>query len=344
MRSLMFEGPGELCWREVPDARVEHDRDVVVRPLAVARCDLDPAIALGLYPMPSPFPMGHELVGEVVDRGDAAGDWRPGDRVVVPFQISCGDCANCRAGLTNACRSVPPGAAIGLGPSGGETFGGALSDLLRVPFADFSLIALPEGLDPVAACGIPDNVADGYRCVAGPLTARPGEAVLVVGGLAASVGLYAVMAAIALGSERVVYVDDSPARLERARQLGAEVRAVTDGDWSGAVGRDRFAVTVDAHVLDAGRNLAISAAAPCGTCTSVSGGAGRTAEVPLRAMYSKGLTYEVGRVHARATAPAVLDLVVAGRLDPTAVIDAVVAIDDAPEAMLDPRTRIVFVP
>ena len=344
MRSLMFESPGELHWREVPDARVEHDRDVVVRPLAVARCDLDLPIALGLYPMPSPFPMGHELVGEVVDRGDDAGDWQPGDRVVVPFQISCGTCGSCRAGHTNACQSVPPGAAIGLGPAGGETFGGALSDLVRVPYADFTLLALPDGISPVAASGVPDNVADGFRCVAGPLADRPGEAVLVVGGLAASVGLYAVMAAVALGSERVVYVDDSPARLERAAQLGAEVRPVTGDDWGQALGSDRFAITVDAHVLDAGRNLALTGAAPCGTCTSVSGGAGRTAELPLRTMYSKGLTYEVGRVHARATAPAVLDLVTSGRLDPAAVIDAVIPFDDAPEAMRDPRMKIVFVP
>ena len=341
MRTLMFEGPGALHWREVPDARVEHGRDVVVRPLAVARCDLDPAIALGLYPMAGPFPMGHEMVGEVVDRGDSAGDWQPGDRVVVPFQISCGECVPCRIGRTNACAAVPPGASFGLGPAGAH-HGSALSDLVRVPFADFSLLPLPDGLDPVAACGIPDNVADGYRCVAGPLADRPGEAVLVVGGLAASVGLYAVMAARALGSGHVVYVDDDPARLDRADELGADARAVVGGDWVAAVGRERFAITVDANVLDPGRTLAITATAPCGTCTSVSGGAGRTVELPLGVMYAKGITYEVGRVHARATAPAVLDLVTRGHLDPAAIIDAVIPFDDAPGAMVDPRTKIVF--
>jgi alcohol dehydrogenase len=80
MRALMFEGPGRLRWQEIPDARLQDDRDVLVRPLAVARCDLDPAIALGLYPMPAPFVMGHEMVGEVVACGDRAG-WRPGGAV-----------------------------------------------------------------------------------------------------------------------------------------------------------------------------------------------------------------------------------------------------------------------
>jgi threonine dehydrogenase-like Zn-dependent dehydrogenase len=335
----MFRGPGDLAWEEAPDPRLANDRDVIVRPLAVARCDLDPAIAMGLYPMPGPFAMGHELVGEVVDRGDAAGTHQVGDRVIVPFQISCGDCSSCRRGLTNACASVPPGSAFGLGAHGGIDFGGGLADLVRVPFADHLLIPLPASVDPVTAAGIPDNVADGYRCVAGPMALWPGEAVLVVGGLAQSVGLYAVAAAVALGAPRVVYVDQDPERLRLAELLGAET---ADTAAAELVADEQFAVTVDACVLEAGRDHALRSTKPCGICTSVSGGPSTRSSLPLQTMYLKGISYEIGRVHARATAEPVLDLVRAGLLDAAAIISRIVPFDDAIDAMTDPAVKIVF--
>ena len=344
MRHLVFNGPGDLAWQETPDPRVSGPRDAIVRPIAVARCDLDPAIALGLYPMKPSFAMGHEMVGEVIELGDAVSGFQIGQRVIVPFQASCGDCVPCQRGHSNACASVASGTAFGLGPHGGLDLGGALADLVRVPFADHMLLPLPDGLDPVVAAGIPDNVSDGYRCVAEPLAAIPGAPVLVVGGLAPSVGLYAVASAVALGSERVVYVDHDQDRLQLAAGLGASVIEAPVDRLADAVGDERFPITVDACVLDPGRDLALSATAPCGTCTSVSGGASARSMLPLQSMSLKGVRYEVSRVHARATAPAVLDLVTAGRLDPGAIITKVVSFDDAAEAMLDPAVKIVFVP
>jgi alcohol dehydrogenase len=344
MRHLVFNGPGDLVWQETPDPRLSGPRDAIVRPIAVARCDLDPAIVLGLYPMKPPFAMGHEMVGEIVDLGDSVSGFQIGQWVIVPFQVSCGDCVPCQRGHSNACASVASGTAFGLGPHGGIDLGGALADLVRVPFADHMLLPLPDGLDPVVAAGIPDNVSDGYRCVAEPLATIPGAPVLVVGGLAPSVGLYAVACAVALGSERVVFVDQDLARLELAAKLGAQVIEAPLDRLVDAVGDERFPITVDACVLDPGRDLALFATAPCGTCTSVSGGAASRSMLPLQSMYLKGIRYEVSRVHARATAPAVLELVTAGRLDPGAIITKVVSFDDAAEAMFDPAVKIVFVP
>lgn len=344
MRHLVFSGPGDLAWQECPDPQLRGPRDALVRPLAVARCDLDPVIAIGLYPITPPFAMGHEMVGEIVDLGDAVTGLTPGQRVIVPFQASCGDCVPCLRGLSNACAAVAPGTAFGLGPHGGVDLGGALADLVCVPFADHLLLPLPDGVDPVIAAGIPDNVSDGYRCVAGPLLEMAGAPVLVVGGLAPSVGLYAVASAVALGSERVVYVDHDPERLRLATALGAVTVEAPIAMLKDAVGDERFPITVDACVLDAGRDLALSATAPCGTCTSVSGGATATATLPLQAMYLKGMRYEISRVHARATAPTVLDLVTSGRLDPGAIITRIATFDEAPEAMVEPAVKIVFVP
>ena len=342
MRALVFRGPMALAWEEVETPKLVEPRDALVRPIAVARCDLDPAIALGLYPMPAPFVMGHEMVGEVVAVGEAISNVRLGDKVIVPFQLSCMTCAPCLRGHTNACESVPSGTAFGLGPHGGIDLGGALAELVRVPWADVMLIPLPEGMDPVAAAGIPDNVSDGYRCVAAPLAERPGAPVLVVGGLAPSVGLYAVMAALALGAERVVYVDDDAARLELAAAAGAEVVNAKD-QWDSLKLAERFPIVVDANVLDPGRNFALRSVEPCGVCTSVSGGASSRSNLPLQSMYLKGVRYEIGRVHACATARPVLDLVSSGALDPARIINKVVPFSEAVEGMILPVTKVVFV-
>jgi alcohol dehydrogenase len=331
-----------IAWEEVETPQLMEPRDALVRPIAVARCDLDPAIALGLYPMPAPFVMGHEMVGEVVAVGEAISNVRLGDKVIVPFQLSCMTCAPCLRGHSNACVNVPSGTAFGLGPHGGIDLGGALAELVRVPWADVMLIPLPEGMDPVVAAGIPDNVSDGYRCVAAPLAERPGAPVLVVGGLAPSVGLYAVMAALALGAERVVYVDDDAARLELAAAAGAEVVNAKD-QWDSLKLAERFPIVVDANVLDPGRNFALRSVEPCGVCTSVSGGASSRSNLPLQSMYLKGVRYEIGRVHACATARPVLDLVSSGALDPARIINKVVPFSEAVEGMILPVTKVVFV-
>ena len=338
----MFRGPMAIAWEEVETPQLMEPRDALVRPIAVARCDLDPAIAIGLYPMQGPFVMGHEMVGEVVAVGEAISNVRLGDKVIIPFQLSCMTCAPCLRGHTNACVNVPSGTAFGLGPHGGIDLGGALAELVRVPWADVMLIPLPEGMDPVVAAGIPDNVSDGYRCVAAPLAERPGAPVLVVGGLAPSVGLYAVLAALALGSERVVYVDDDAARLELAVAAGAEVVDAKD-QWDSLKLAERFPIVVEANVLDSGRNFALQSVEPCGVCTSVSGGASSRSNLPLQSMYLKGVRYEIGRVHACATARPVLDLVSSGALDPARIINKVVPFSEAVEGMILPVTKVVFV-
>lgn len=342
MQALMFRGPMDLSWEEVDRPTIVDSRDALVRPLVVARCDLDPAIAIGLYPMKGPFVMGHEMVGEIIGLGTAVTGFKPGDKVIVPFQLSCSACDPCKRGYTNACSEVASGTAFGLGPHGGVDLGGALAECVRVPWADVMLIPLPDKVDPIAAAGIPDNVSDGYRCVAAPLRERPGSDVLVIGGLAPSVGLYAVMSAVALGARSVVYVDDDSSRLDLAASLGAEA-INANGIWADLRLDRKFPVVVDANVLDAGRNLAFRLVEPCGTVTSVSGGASAMSSLPLQKMYNKGVRYEIGRVHAIATARPVLDLVVDGILEPARLVTSVVPFSEAATGMTAPGTKVIFV-
>ncbi|WP_156257216.1 alcohol dehydrogenase catalytic domain-containing protein, partial [Sandarakinorhabdus oryzae] len=219
MKALHFLKPGAFEWRDQPALALAADTDAIVRPLVVARCDLDLYIATGVVKFQGPFAFGHECVAEVIDAGPAAGVV-PGSRVIVPFQLSCGRCDSCRRGYTGSCEAYPPLAAFGLAGAPRPDYGGALADRMRVPFADHMLVPLPDRLDPVAVASACDNIVDGWRGVGPQLAARPGASVLVIGGLAQSVGLYAAGCAVAAGAGRVLYLDDDADRRARAAALG----------------------------------------------------------------------------------------------------------------------------
>ena len=337
MQQLTFQEPGRLEWIDVPAPPLTSDDGALVRPLAVTTCDLDHAIVSGRVPLPGPFPLGHEFVAQVVDVGDAVTGVRPGDRVVVPFQISCGRCGRCRKGRTSSCENAPVRSAYGLGPIGGLKWGGALSDLVSVPFADAMLQPLPAGVAPSAVASASDNLCDAWRTVAPFLAEEPGADVLIMGGGAVSIGLYAVAVARALGAGRVVYRDVDPARGTLAERLGA---AVEIGPHPRRAGE--FPITVDASADADGLACALRSVTPYGVCTSV-GIYYTDTLVPLLEMYGRGVRFVTGRVDARAHLPHVLELVASGRLDPTPVTTARVAWDDAIEGLLHGGAKPVIV-
>jgi len=338
IRVLTQTAPRQISWRERPAPILTAPDQAIVRPLAVARCDLDRPIATGRIPLTGSFELGHEAVAEVVAVGEAVQGVAVGDLVVVPFQISCGHCPSCLAGRTASCESVPALAAYGLAPYSGHEWGGALADALLVPFADAMLVKLPGGVAPWIAAAAADNVTDGWRAVAGPLQERPGEGVLVVGGGAPSIGLYAVAAAHSVGAGAVTYVDDAPERLAIAEALGATVVAARPRP---DLLDSRFAVTVDASAHPDGLRLAIEATAVEGTCTSVSV---YTADMPLPlfAMYTRGIRFVTARANVRALLPDVLARIGTAALPVERIVTSRVSWADAPEAWLAPATKLVI--
>lgn len=340
MRELTFIEPGNVEWREVPEPALEGPAEALVRPLAAATCDLDAAMVAGQSPFQGPFPLGHEFVAEVVEAGDEVEDWSPGDVAVVPFQISCGACEACGRGRTGNCRAVRPrGSMYGIGPAGGE-WGGALTDLVRVPFADPMLLRPPDGASPAAIASASDNIADAYRTVAGPLQAEPGAEVLILGGFAASISLYAVAIARALGAGAVHFLDHDPERLALAAALGAEpIEAAGQDDLPARVGP--YPITVEANGSDAGLACALRSTAPDGTCTSVAIHFGEATPAPLFEMYFNGVTFHTSRVHSRGVLPEVLELIEAGRIDPERVTTDVVPWEAAAEEWARPRTKLI---
>jgi alcohol dehydrogenase len=332
----MFCGPGHLEWDEISSPVLTGPKQALVRPLAVATCDLDVMALRGMTSLVSGrFAFGHESVGEVIEVGDDVTSVRLGDRVVVPFQISCGGCRACKEGRTANCESLPGIPMYGLGALGGD-WGGTLGELICVPFADAMLVPLPDGIDPVSVASCSDNLPDAWRTVGPTLAERPGSTVLIRSGDPSSVGLYAAGIAVALGAEAVDYVDHDPERRRIAERLGAS--SIDPSEVGTKMGP--YPITVDASGDHEGLEFALRSTAPDGICTSMRIYV-KPVMMPLFEMYAKGITFCTGRVHARAVIPSVLDLVASGRFDPATVTSAVVPWEDALEELVEPPTKLV---
>lgn len=337
MQQLVRRDPGHLAWETVPEPDLRGPLEALVRPVAVATCDLDGPMATGVAPIPGPIAMGHEGIGEVVAVGGGVSTVAVGDLVVVPFQISCGTCDRCRRGLTGSCERAGDRAMYGFGAFGGD-WGGMLTDLVRVPYADAMLVPLPAGLDPLAVASASDNLPDAWRTVGPQLAARPGADVLVLGGAARSIGLYAAGIAAGLGA-RVRYADHDARRLAVASDLGAEPVEI---DRTEHHLEPLAEIVVDAGASVASLSCACRSTAPGGHCTHVGVVYEPQTTVPLLEMYTSGITLHVGRAMARPAIDPVLDLVVRGRLRPELVTDRVVPWQDAATALLAPHDKLVF--
>lgn len=340
MRQLTFEDAGRYAWREVPEPTISAPGQALVRPLMVACCDLDVAVCHGRLPLPPGYAVGHEGLAEVVAVGDDVSAVRAGDRVIVPFQINCGSCRECRRGVTGSCGSVPLMAAYGMAPIAGLDGGGFMSDLVLVPYADAMLVPVPAAVEPVSIASLSDNIPDAWRAV-GPFAEQLAKLdpvdrrVLVVGRL--SIGLYAAAFAAALGTH-VDYVDTDPQRLAAAAKLGAVVhdRERPDKSW------ERYPVTVHTSADVASLRAALRATWPDGVCTDTGIYYQPTVEMPLLSMYTHGLQFVTGRVNARTVIPQVLELLADG-LDLSPVVDRVVDWEDAPSGWPAMTGKTVFV-
>jgi alcohol dehydrogenase len=336
MRALRAAPGARLTWQDVPAPPAPGPGQAIVHPIAVATCDLDRQMLLGATPFVLPLHFGHECVAEVLAVGEEVESVRPGQRVVVPFQISCGVCRACREGRTGNCLAVPPISMYGFGVAGGH-WGGAVSDELLVPFADAMLVALPNGIEPAAAASVADNVADAYRHIVPHLPALldrdPDSDVLILGAVAgrsctsASVPLYAGQIARALGARRVHFADRRPHVRAHAESLGLVALPPR------LLRRQPPApLVVDASATRPGLRVALEHVASDGVCSCV-GSLHRSTPIPTALMFGRNATLHLGRSHARAVIPAVLELMAQARLAPELVTTQVAALDDAPHAV-----------
>jgi threonine dehydrogenase-like Zn-dependent dehydrogenase len=359
VRELHLERSGRLAWHERDPPTLAEPGDALVRPFVAARCDgdtlpihrpvsralqagialraIDPVVACicGRVPFKGPFAIGHECVAEVVAVGSGVERVRVGERVVVPWAVSCGSCERCLRGLTSKCSTTTQRtlAAFGFGPASGP-WGGMIADEIRVPFADHMLVPVPAGVPALRVAAASDNLADAWRSVVPPLAAREAGSVLILGGGAKSIGLYAAGLAVAHGAGLVEYVDDDPDRRGIAESFGASAGV--------QAGRRSYDVVVEATSRASGLRRAIRALAPGGICTAVGYYLGSGTRVPLLRMYATDATLRLGVSHARAVLPELLAFVRDTGFPAERVATLTADWEDARSAYLARTTKVVL--
>jgi glutathione-independent formaldehyde dehydrogenase len=223
MKAVVYHGPRNVSVDEVPDARIEKPTDALVRITSTNICGSDLHMYEGRTDFEEGRIFGHENVGEVLEVGGAVEKIHVGDMISAPFNVSCGHCENCEHGLTNYCLYANPdpkiaGAAYGFADMG--PWPGGQAELLRVPWADFDALRLPEDArerqdDYVM---LSDIFPTGYHAVE-MSGLQPGETIVILGG--GPVGQMAALSAITKGASKVMVVDRHPDRLRLAEEIGA---------------------------------------------------------------------------------------------------------------------------
>jgi alcohol dehydrogenase len=364
MRELHFLRAGRLAWHHREDDPVIASAgEAIVRPFIAGRCDgdtlpihrpvsralqagiaaglVDPIVAsiCGPVPFRGPFCIGHECVAQVIAVADDVHSVSVGQTVVVPWAVSCGTCQQCVRGLTSKCATTSsdrPLAAFGFGPASGP-YGGMITDALRVPYADHMLVPVPDGVPPLRVAAASDNLADAWRAVIPALAKREGGRVLILGGGAKSIGLYAAGLAAVHGAATVDYLDDNPRRRQIAEAFGAQARPL-----SGARPRAGYDIAVEATSRPAGLRTAIRALAPGGICTGVGYYLGSGTRLPLMHMYATDITLHLGVSHPRAVLPDLLNFVHHTGFPAEQVNTTIADWDDAPHAYTARTTKLVL--
>ena len=312
MKALVYHGPAEKEWESKEDPGIERPTDAVVRIDTTTICGTDLHILKGDVPtVTEGRTLGHEAIGTVVETGTGVVDVREGDRVLVSCISACGRCAYCRRGLQSQCMN-------GGGWILGHLVDGTQAEYTRTPFADTSLYKVPESLTDEQVLFLADILPTGFEIGVKNGRVKPGDTVVVVG--AGPVGLAAIMTAGLYGLGKIVAIDLDDSRLERARELGAdvtinssskepvgEVQEITDG-----LGAD---VVMEAVGVPETFELCCELVRPGGTVANI-GVHGKPATLHLETLWIKSITITTGLVDAAST-PTLLKLVAEGRLDPT---------------------------
>jgi alcohol dehydrogenase len=312
MQALVYHGPGQKQWESKPDPKLEQPTDAIVQIDTATICGTDLHILKGDVPTCAEGrTLGHEAVGTVVETGDAVGNVRPGDRVLVSCISACGRCRFCREAMYSQCQN-------GGGWILGHLVDGTQAELARIPFADNSLYPVPEGLGDEQVLFLSDILPTGFEVGVRNGDVQPGDVVAVVG--AGPVGLAATMTARLYGPSTVVAIDMADSRLEKARdQFGADV-TVNSGsedpaervmELTGGLGAD---VAIEAVGVPETFELCTELVRPGGRVANV-GVHGHPATLHLERLWIRNVTITTGLVDTSST-PTLLRLVAEGRLDP----------------------------
>jgi alcohol dehydrogenase len=327
MRAVVYHGPGQKSWEEVPDPEITDDGDVIVRVDAVSICGTDLHILKGDVPdVHKGRILGHEAVGTVWDAGEGVHTMAPGDRVLVSCISACGTCRFCREGRYGQCLRCG-------GWILGHKIDGTQAEYVRVPYADTSTYKIPAGAADEEILMLADILPTGYEVGVLNGNVRPGDVVAVVG--AGPVGLAAITGAQLFSPRHIVAIDLSDTRLEAAKQFGADVIVNNSrenplnviSDLTGRLGAD---VSIEAVGTPATFELAVKLVRPGGRIANV-GVHGAPATLDLQNQWTRDITITTGLVDTYST-PTLLNLVTSGQIDARRFVTHHFGLDEFDEA------------
>jgi len=359
MKAVVYEGPFDVKVEEVDDPRIEAPTDALVRITSTCICGSDLHMYEGRTKAEPGIVFGHENQGIVEEVGSAVAKVRRGDRVNLPFNIGCGFCFNCERGYTGFCLTVNPGFAggaygyVNMGP-----YKGGQAEALRVPFADFNCLELPQGEEHEEDFAmLSDIFPTGYHGAA-IAEVNPGETVVVFG--AGPVGIMAAYSCLIRGASVVYVVDRVPERLSKAEEIGCVPIDFSRGDATEQIkemrGGDGVMKGIDAvgYQAQSGTNGdeqpnvvlegLIEAVNPTGKIgipglyvPSDPGASDPHAQqgmLPLSfgRLFEKGLSLHTGQCNVKRYNRFLRDLIVAGRARPSLIVSNQVPLEEAPDA------------
>jgi len=371
MRANCWQGKKKMQVEQVPDPKLINSQDCIVKITSTAICGSDLHLYNGFVPtMEEGDIVGHEFMGEVVETGREVKNLKVGDRVVVPFPISCGKCFFCTQGMFSLCENSNPNAWLaekmwGHSPAGlfGYShllggFAGGQAEYARVPFADVGPIKIENGFTDEQVLFLSDIFPTGYMA-AEACDIKPGDTIAVWG--CGPVGQFAMKSAFMLGAERVIGIDRFPERLRMAREkVGAETLNYEDVDvlealheMTGGVGPDACidSAGMEAHapgllgaydrvkqalMLETDRPIALRQAMVAvrnGGILSIAGVyGGMLDKLPFGSVMNRSITIKTGQTHVQRYLKPLMQRIENGEIDPSFVVTHTMSLDQAPHA------------
>ena len=371
MKALRWHGKKDIrCDDDVPDPILEDSRDAIVKVPSGAICGSDLHLYDGFMPgMKHGDIMGHEFMGEVMEVGTSVKRIKVGDRVVVPFTITCGECEQCKRGNYSVCERTNRNKEMADKVFGHTTAGlygythltggyaGGQAEFVRVPHADSGPIRIPDGLSDEQVLFLGDIFPTGWQAAA-QCDIEPTDTVAVWG--AGPVGQFAIRSALLMGAKQVVAIDRVPERLDMAQAGGAipinfEEQSVLDelSELTAGKGPEKCidAVGMEAHVtrsfdsvydrakqavmLETDRphvlREMIYVCRPAGTLSVPGVYGGLVDKIPFGALMNKGLTVRTGQTHVNRWTEDLLERIQEGQIDPSFVVTHSVSLEHGPE-------------
>ncbi|MGL6212381.1 zinc-dependent alcohol dehydrogenase [Billgrantia desiderata] len=370
MKALCWHGKNDIRYETVPDPKIEHPRDAIINVSSCAICGSDLHLFHHFIPaMESGDVVGHEFMGEVMEVGNETRELKVGDRVVVPFTITCGECEQCRRGNFSLCERSNRNKALAdkvFGHAGAGLFGyshltggyaGGQAEYVRVPFADTTHVKVPDSLSDEQVLFLGDIFPTGWQAAV-QCDIEPTDTVAIWG--AGPVGQFCVRSAVLLGAEQVVVIDNVPERLAMAEAGGAiaidfdeesvlaRVQELTRGKGPekciDAVGLeshvprsldsvyDRFkqAMMLENDRAHVLREM-IYVCRPGGILSIPGVYGGLIDKVPMGPLMNKGLTVRTGQTHVKRWTDELLGLIDEGQIDPSFVVTHSAGLEQGPE-------------